>query len=184
MLHPDVLSLLYHFALFAKDHMLELGAYVGGATAAISWGIQASKAKKKLVSVELGGRWDHPTSGSEDIVRDLRRNIDAWKIGNYVNLVVGNSRDAKVVDKVHKAFDTERVSVLLIDSDGDVLADMARYRDLLSLGAYLIIDDYFSPGAPDKVQPTHAGIEALESADAIETFGVFGWGTWVGRLRS
>jgi len=183
MLHPDVLSLLYHFAFYAKGHILELGAYVGGATAAIAWGIQASKTKRKLVSVEVGGRLEHPRSGSEDIIRDLRKNIDRWNIHEHVNLVIGNSRDRKIVDTVHKAFGGEGVSALLIDSDGDVLADMTRYRDLLLPGAYLFIDDYFSPGAPIKVQPTHAGIEALERDGAIDSFGVFGWGTWVGRLR-
>ena len=183
MLHPDVLSLLYHFGLHGRGHILELGAYVGGATAAIAWGIQAAKTTRTLVSVEVGGRLEHPRSGSEDIVRDLRKNIDRWNIEECVTLVIGNSRDPKIVETVHKTLGGKGVSALLIDSDGDVLADMTRYRDLLLPGAYLFIDDYFSPGAPIKVQPTHSGIEALEKDGTVDPFGVFGWGTWVGRMR-
>jgi hypothetical protein len=53
---------------------------------------------------------------------------------------------------------------------------------LLAHDAYLIIDDYFAPGAPHKVKPTREGIRAAEQRGLVQSFGVYGWGSWVGRL--
>ena len=69
-----------------------------------------------------------------------------------------------------------------MDSDGNVEADFELYGDLLAPQAYLIIDDYFAPGAPHKVQPTRDGIALLTRRGLVECLGIYGWGTWVGRL--
>lgn len=182
MLHPDVLSLMYHLAAHGSGPVLEIGPYVGGSTIAIGWGLQERSTPGKVVSVELGGRYDHPTAGTDDILRDLRRNIRSHGVSNQVDLVVGNSRDSKVVGRVRELLGEQKVGMLCIDSDGNVQADYALYGELLAPQAYLIIDDFFAPGAPFKVGPTRAGIAALESRGLIRCLGIYGWGSWVGRL--
>jgi predicted O-methyltransferase YrrM len=183
MVHPDVLALMYHLAGYAKGAVVELGAYVGGSAIAMAWGLRDRNREQKVVSVELGGKYDHPTVGTDDIVRDLRKNIKKYDMARYSEIVVGNSRDPQIVRKVHDLVAGAKLGLLCMDSDGDVRADFALYGHLLDSNAYLIIDDYFSPGAPEKVGPTRDGIEELERKGILESLGVYGWGTWVGRVR-
>ena len=56
MLHVDVLVLVYHFARLCSGAILEIGAFVGGATIAAALGVRDSGQKKKLITVEPGGR--------------------------------------------------------------------------------------------------------------------------------
>jgi len=45
MLHLDVLILIYHFAKL-RGHILEIGAFVGGATIAAAFGVRDSGQNK------------------------------------------------------------------------------------------------------------------------------------------
>ena len=182
MLHPDVLALMYHLAAYSEGPVLELGPYVGGSTVALAWGMRHGKRNARIVSIELGGSYDHPTAGTNDIVRDLRRNLDRYGVADRVELVVANSRDPETVRKVGRLIGTEKAGLCCIDSDGEVATDLGLYMDLLAKDAYLIIDDYFAPGAPHKVKPTRDGIRAVEQQGLVQCFGVYGWGSWVGRV--
>ena len=182
MLHPDVLALMYHFAAYSEGPILELGPYVGGSTIALAWGLRHGKRNTRIISIELGGSYDHPTAGTDDIVRELRHNLERCRVKDCVELVVGNSRDRATVATVSELLGAEKAGLCCIDSDGDVAADLALYMDLLTPDAYLIIDDYFAPGAPHKVKPTRAGIAFAEQHGLVQSFGVYGWGTWVGRM--
>ena len=55
MLHLDVLILIYHFAKLCSGAILEIGAFVGGATIAAAFGVRDSGQEKKLISIEPGG---------------------------------------------------------------------------------------------------------------------------------
>src|SRR5688572_585275 len=68
MLHPDVLALLYHFAAYADGPLLEFGPYVGGSTIAMARGMVDGARKLRIVSVEIGGKYDHPHYPTSDIV--------------------------------------------------------------------------------------------------------------------
>jgi hypothetical protein len=52
MLHLDVLILIYHFAKLCSGAILEIGAFVGGATIAAALGVRDSGQEKKLIAVE------------------------------------------------------------------------------------------------------------------------------------
>src|SRR6267143_1236690 len=56
MLHMDVLLLIYHFARFGPGNILEIGPYIGGSTIAAAFGVRDSGTRKKIVSIEAGGR--------------------------------------------------------------------------------------------------------------------------------
>lgn len=185
MVHPDVLALLYHLALNINGLVLELGPYVGGSTIALCWGLRDGKIDSEVITVEIGGKYDHPTHGTDDIVRDLRRNLDYYQVSSMVSLVVGNSRDPEIVRQVHgRAFTAGRkIGLFFIDTDGMIGEDFSRYGDLLEKGSYLVIDDYFAPGAPGKMKPIYEEISALEDSQVVECLGVYGWGTWVGRVQ-
>src|SRR5215471_20195591 len=75
MLHLDALILVYHFAKISCGAILEIGAFVGGATIAAAFGIRDSRQKKKLLTIEPGGSVKHKRLGTRNILRALQRNL-------------------------------------------------------------------------------------------------------------
>src|SRR5262249_59400809 len=59
MLHLDVLILIYHFAKICFGAVLEIGAFVGGATIAGAFGVRDSGQNKRLIAIEPGGSVKH-----------------------------------------------------------------------------------------------------------------------------
>ena len=70
-----------------------------------------------------------------------------------------------------------------MDTDGRIDLDWPLYRQMLSDGTYVVIDDYFSPGNQEKGLHTKKAVDKLEENGELECFGIYGWGTWVGRLK-
>jgi hypothetical protein len=136
-----------------------------------------------VTSVEKGGRYDHPNYPTSDIVASLRSNLLKHGLESHTNVVVGDARDAAVVREVTRLSDGMRFVCLVIDSDGQVDKDVSLFRPLLSSRAYLVVDDYYSPGAPEKEGQTRHELDHLEGRGVVESFGVYGWGTWFGRFR-
>jgi predicted O-methyltransferase YrrM len=183
MLHPDVLALLYHFGACAKGPLLELGPYVGGSTVSMARGVTDSGGSTRITSVEMGGRYDHPTYATTDIVESLRANLKTYGVNGRVNLIVGHSREKPTLDSVTIVAEQEGpFTCLMIDADGQVEEDIALYGRLLAPRCYLIVDDYYAPGAPEKEATTRNQLVALEQRGVVESFGVHGWGTWFGRF--
>jgi len=182
LLHPDVLALLYHFGAHSISPILELGPFMGGSTIAIARGCVDSGKGLKVVTVECGGIFEHPTHASGDIVASLRSNLEKHGLTAQTELIVGNSREAATVEQVSKFAATKPFGCLVIDSDGKVKSDIQLYRSMLSPHAYLIVDDYYAPGNPEKEATTRGDIDELVQQGAIDPFGVHGWGTWFGRF--
>jgi predicted O-methyltransferase YrrM len=61
--------------------ILEIGAFVGGATIAAALGVRDSGQAKKLIAVEPGGSVKHKRLGTRNILRDLERNLarERWR---------------------------------------------------------------------------------------------------------
>src|SRR5215211_9172451 len=93
MLHLDVLILVYHFAKLCSGAILEIGAFVGGATIAAALGVRDSGLEKKLISVEPGGSVKHKRLGTRNILRDLERNLARQGVSELVNTIKGRSFD-------------------------------------------------------------------------------------------
>ena len=182
MLHADVLALLYHFGKYATSPLLELGPFTGGATIAIARGLADAGSGLKVISVELGGASGHPTYATPDIVAGFHSNLGERGLAAHSELVVGYSRDEAVLAEVARLAGTARFGCLLIDSDGHVDADLQLYGPLLSPGALLVVDDYYSPGAPEKEVTTRRELDELAERRVLEPFGVHGWGTWFGKF--
>ena len=45
----------------------------------------------------------------------------------------------------------------------------------------MVVDDYYGPADLAKVAPTRLEVDALVARGAVEAFGLYGWGTWIGR---
>ena len=183
MLHPDVLALLYHFGACATGPLLELGPYVGGSTISMARGIADVGGSTRITSIEMGGRYDHPTYATTDIVQSLRAHLKTYRVDGRVNLIVGHSREEATLDNVAAVVQREgSFTCLVIDADGQIEEDIVLYRGFLAPRCYLVVDDYYAPGAPGKEATTRNQIATLEQQNVVESFGVHGWGTWFGRF--
>src|SRR5947207_8464316 len=93
MLHMDVLLLIYHFARFGQGNILEIGPYIGGSTIAAAFGARESGMRKKIVSIEAGGKMKHFRLSSRNIIKDLKKNLVRFGVADDITLINGRSSD-------------------------------------------------------------------------------------------
>lgn len=180
MLHLDVLLLIYHFARFSPGNILEIGPYVGGSTIAAAFGARDSGTRKKIVSIEAGGRLKHFRLSSRNIIKDLKKNLARFGVADDVTLINGRSFDEATISEVRQAMSSGEVALFIFDADNNVRRDLDCYGDLLANGCWLVIDDYFGPA---KAAPIRAQVDTLVSEGRLLPFGYYGWGTWVGQWQ-
>jgi predicted O-methyltransferase YrrM len=180
MLHMDVLLLIYHFARFGSENILEIGPYIGGSTIAAAYGARESGMRKKIVSIEAGGRLKHFRLSSRDIMKDLRKNLARFGVSEDVSLINGRSFAEATISTVRQTLGSGEVGLFIFDADNNVRRDLDSYGDLLADRCWLVIDDYFGPA---KSAPLRAQVDELVSAERIVPFGYYGWGTWIGQWR-
>ncbi|MEW6328057.1 MAG: tetratricopeptide repeat protein [Thermodesulfobacteriota bacterium] len=187
MLHTDVLILLYLFAKAKSGNILEIGPYIGGSTIAMAWGRQDSgsgSSSTRIITIEAGGKYPtHPELPTDDILRDLKTNLRTYGAADEVEILEGRSNDDHVIKSVsEKLCNQSPVDLFCIDADGDVKRDIDLYQKMCSKDCVLVVDDYISPGAPEKELTTRRTIQELLNQRILIEYGIFGWGTWVGRF--
>jgi predicted O-methyltransferase YrrM len=182
MLHLDVLLLIYHFAKSCPGQILEIGAFLGGATMAAALGVRDSGTQKRLVSIEPGGSLKHPQLPSRDIYRDLQRNLHKHRLADLVTLINGRSFQPTTIAAAHQAIGPDEIGLLIVDADGQVKRDLTLYGKKLADSCAVLIDDYLGPAT--KAATTRKDVDELAAAGRLEPLGFYGWGTWVGRWRA
>lgn len=183
MLHLDVLILIYHFSKICSGAILEIGAFVGGATIAAAFGVRDSGRQKKLIAIEPGGGVKHKRLGTRNILRDLERNLARQRVSEMVTLIKGRSFDPETISAVHQALASNEIGLLILDADSGKRRDIECYRNKLAEGCWMVIDDYSGADSNVKCAPSRADVDALVAAGALEPLGFYGWSTWVGRWR-
>jgi phosphinothricin acetyltransferase len=183
MLHLDVLILIYHFAKICAGHILEIGAFVGGATIAAAFGVRDSGQNKKLIAIEPGGSVKHKRLGTRNVLRDLERNLARYHVSELVTLIKGRSFDAATIRAVHETLGTDKMGLLILDADAAKRRDIECYRDVFGDNCWMAIDDYYGTDSNTKISPSRADVDALVAAGYLEPLGFYGWSTWVGRWR-
>ena len=178
MLHVDVLLLIYHFARFGLGNILEIGPYVGGSTIAAAFGARDSRTRKKIVTIEAGGRLKHFRLSSRNIIQDLQTNLARFGVAEDVTLINGRSFDDATVSEVRQQLSSGHVGLFIFDAGNNVRRDLDCYGDLLNDNCWLVIDDYFGP---PKAASLREQVDALVSEGRFLPFGYYGWGTWVGQ---
>ncbi len=180
MLHLDVLLLIYHFARFGAGKILEIGPYLGGSTIAAAFGARESGTRKKIVSIEAGGRLKHFRLSSRNIIKDLKKNLARFGVADDVTLINGRSFDESTISEVLQGMGSGEVGLFIFDADNNVRRDLECYGDLLADRCWLVIDDYFGPA---KAAPIRTQVDAFVSEGRLLPFGYYGWGTWVGQWQ-
>ena len=183
MLHLDVLMLIYHFAKLCSGAVLEIGAFVGGATIAAALGVRDSGQEKKLIAVEPGGSVKHKRLGTRNILRHLERNLARERVANMVTLIKGKSFKPETMSAVRQALGSDQVGLLILDADAAKRRDIDCYRDKFVEGSWMVIDDIYGSDANEKITPSRADVDALVAERLLEPLGFYGWSTWVGRWR-
>jgi phosphinothricin acetyltransferase len=183
MLHLDVLILIYHFSKICSGAILEIGAFVGGATIAAAFGVRDSGQQKNLIAIEPGGGVKHKRLGTRNILRDLERNLARQRVSEMVSLIKGRSFDPETIAAVHQALGSNEIGVLILDADAGKRRDIECYRNKLTDGCWMVIDDYAGADSNVKSAPSRADVDALVAAGALEPLGFYGWSTWLGRWR-
>jgi phosphinothricin acetyltransferase len=181
MLHLDVLILIYHFAKICSANILEIGAFVGGATIAAAFGVRDSGSRKKLIAIEPGGGVKHKRLGTRNIFRDLERNLARQRVSELVTTIKGRSFDPATISAVNETLGADKVGLLILDADAAKRRDIECYCDRFADGCWMVIDDYYGIGTNAKITPSRADVEALTTAGYLQPLGFYGWSTWVGR---
>ena len=181
MLHLDALILVYHFAKISCGAILEIGAFVGGATIAAAFGIRDSEEKKKLLTIEPGGSVKHKRLGTRNILRDLQRNLAKEHVANLVTLIKGQSFKPETISAVRQALGPDQIGLLILDADAAKRRDIDCYRDKFADECWIVIDDYYGADSNEKITPSRADVDALVAAGLLKPLGFYGWSTWVGR---
>jgi hypothetical protein len=181
MLHLDVLILIYHFAKICSGAVLEIGAFVGGATIAAAFGIRDSGQNKRQIAIEPGGSVKHKRLGTRNILRDLERNLARERVADLVTLIKGQSFKPETVAAVHGALGADEVGLLILDADAAKRRDIDGYRHKLIDGAWMVIDDCYGADGNEKITTSRTDVDALVAAGLLEPLGFYGWSTWVGR---
>jgi len=181
MLHLDVLILIYHFAKICPGNILEIGAFVGGATIAAAFGVRDSGTRKKLIAIEPGGRVKHKRLGTRNIFRDLQRNLARQRVSELVNTIKGRSFDPATIAAVNTTLGADKVGLLILDADAAKRRDIECYCDRFADRCWMVIDDYYGTDTNTKITPSRADVDALTTAGYLQPVGFYGWSTWVGR---
>jgi predicted O-methyltransferase YrrM len=183
MLHLDVLLLIYHFAKTGSGEILEIGAFLGGATIAAARGVRDSGKDKTLIAIEQGGSLKHERLGTRNILRDLERNLAKQHVSDLVTLIKGRSFEPATVAAVHQALRSDKIGLFILDADAAKQRDIDCYGDELADGCWMVIDDYYGAVPDSKIAASRSDVDALVAAGRLEPLGFYGWSTWVGRWR-
>jgi phosphinothricin acetyltransferase len=183
MLHLDVLILIYHFAKICSGNVLEIGAFIGGATIAAAFGVRDSGMRKKLIAIEPGGSVKHKRLGTRNIFRDLERNLAKQRVSELVTTIKGRSFDRTTISAVNEMLGADKIGLLILDADAAKRRDIECYCGRFTDGCWMVIDDYYGADANAKITPSRADVDSLTKAGWLQPLGFYGWSTWVGRWR-
>lgn len=182
MLHEDVLVLIYHLSKIAPGNLLEIGAYIGGSAIAAGVGMRDGGRQRISVTIEPGGAYKHPRLPSKNILADLRKNLAKEKLDRMFTIIEGWSGNEHTVAAAQQVLPPASVGLWIVDADGSVGRDFNLYRSLLAPGCWIVADDYYSPKAEGKAVRTKPQVDELVAAGQLRPLGIYGWGTWIGRL--
>ena len=179
MLGIDAIVMLYHCAKVSVGDVLEVGAYIGGATIAMAMGVRDSATEKKIISIERGCRVDLPRVGTKDSFKDLCKNVKRFGFLDKVTLINARSFDPDTIALVRRLSDPRSIGLFVFDADANVRRDINCYSDRFADRCWIVIDDYL--GGADKSGKLRTQVDELVSAGRLEPLGFYGFGTWIGR---
>src|SRR5207247_3647607 len=136
--------------------------------------------RKKIISIESGGKLKHVRISSRNIIKDLKKNLVRFGVGDDVTLINGRSFDVAIISEVRQAISGAEVGLFIFDADNNVRRDLDCYGDLLAHRFWLVIDDYFGPA---KAAPLREQVDAPVNEGRLLPLGYYGSGSGVGQWQ-
>jgi len=144
---------------------VEIGCYAGGSAC-----LMLQRENTNVISIDLGDPID------ESVVR---KNINENNInGNKFNYIKGNSQILETKEKlkdIMAGYNSQDIDVLFIDGDHSFTSvhnDFNLYENLVSIGGYIIFDDYnddiYSPEVKNAVDTLILKLKNYEIIGTIE----------------
>lgn len=180
MLAEPTLRAMHAIAATTNGVILEIGAYVGGATIVLLDG--AAQGGTDVVTLEEPVSHEHPEIPTKNSVEDLRRNVQL--LSSHAErhfLIPGCSFETDVLGRLHHALLGREISFLAWDADSLFERDLALLAPFLAGGCVIMIDDYFS--AESKSDRLSKTVDALIEDGILEPVALLPWATWFGRLK-
>jgi hypothetical protein len=178
MLHISALETIHRYSMHSKGDVVEVGAYIGGSTIALSKGTIF-----KVHTFEKGGSYKtHPHLPTDDILRDLNINLKKFKADNV--LVIPHTTDSEVgMASLESQLGGRKIGLLLLDADGNIESLLSKLNKFLLDGALVVIDDYLIVDGLMKSDITNLQVNRLIKEGVLTEDCVVGWGTWFGKIN-
>jgi len=180
MLHQETLLLMHLFARRCGGDVLEFGPYMGGSTVAMALGLKEA-GRGRVVTIEVGGAYDHRQLPSLDIIADLEANLRAFDVRDRVEIVVGWSGETSTRSRVRKLLRPRSVGLMSMDADAFPAAHFWPYERYFKDGCLQVFDDIVVDGDNVKQAPVAEFVDRSKGRGLLEEFAVVRWGTWMGR---
>jgi predicted O-methyltransferase YrrM len=181
MLHIDSRLALYECARNCRGAVLEIGAFVGGATIVAASAMKDAGNSAPILAIDVGGASEHPLMHTDDIIRDLKANLARYGVADRVTVIQGWSNE--VDGKVERLLGEHKIGLLIIDADGEVARDIHIYRKLLRRDAMVVIDDYGANEPNVKSPIVRDAVEKMIAEGLLRKTRILPWGTWFGTYR-
>jgi predicted O-methyltransferase YrrM len=178
MLAANVLEMLTGLAAITRGAILEVGAFTGGSIIAVCAGIGLND-RRLVITIEAGGRSDHPTMPTDDILRDLNANLAAARLSERVIVLADHAYDA--YPRLRRLLGQAKIGLLIIDADGHMGFHLPSVAPFLAPGCVLVADDYYDELKGARMR---AYLAASARSGAVDAIGVCGYSTWIGRVRN
>ena len=142
---------------------VEIGCYAGGSAC-----LMLQRTKTNVISIDLG----EPIS--EEVVRKNTENHNIHK--NNFSYIKGNSQVLETKERLKSimlGYKSQEIDILFIDGDhsfNGVHNDFNLYEDLVSIGGYIVFDDYNDPEhSPDVNGAVNNIVSNLKNYEVIGT---------------
>jgi hypothetical protein len=180
MLSADTLKAVHLLSGMCDRAIVEIGAYVGGATVTILHATQ----ERRNIFVTIEEPVEHPTHPdipTRNTVDDLRTNIRSFGLGRESHYIVpGTSFESWVLGTLHHRLLGNPIGLLVWDADAAPDKDLFLLSPYLGEGCLLVIDDYTTGNI--KSGRITTVVDDLVRRRIIAPIAHLPWATWFGRL--
>jgi predicted O-methyltransferase YrrM len=178
MLHIESLLGLYECASRCRGAIVEIGTFVGGGTIMMASAMIRSGNSAPIIAIEVGGANSNPHMPTDDVIRDLRVNLEQHGVAQRVSVLEGWSN--KVAAEAGRVLGDQRIDLLVIDADGEVTRDIRIYRKYMLPNAMVVIDDYDANEPNIKSAVVKPAVEKMVAEGILRKTKILPWGTWFG----
>jgi hypothetical protein len=180
MLASETLAGMHLAARSITSTVVEIGAYVGGATVVLLDG--ASRSGAQVITIEEPVRHSHPQIPTENSINDLKKNlVEFGPAGARHRLLCGCSFESWVLGELHQCLLGDEIGFFACDADGFFDRDLAYLAPFMAEDCLIMIDDYAVDIA--KSTPLTHSVDRMITAGIIEAVAHLPWGTLFARLK-